>query len=666
MRKTLPLKYVLIGAILSLLIPGLFILSFNDYRKTNEELKKNFDFMVGQTVRNIVGAYQLVDLGYSVLADSLEDESIRAIESFKEVYFTSKGNIQKIDLNALKQKLGQNYDLYIINDKGVIIATTFTKDLGLDFKKVAPLFAVRLDEIRKMGRYVGDRISTETMTGGVRKYGYWGTPDQKYILEIGIKSDRFATFIKKIDIGLISDDLVKFNRQLKSVKIFDREGNISNNKTYKPSSVQLEQITGVYDSNAMRSFDNELEKTLTVYVKADIDENKGPSLGSRVIELVFSTKENVRYLKSLARVKFTTTVIILMLMVAIIVIISDWIATPINRITKGVGIIAQGNLDHQLEVDSFAEEVKDLKIGITSMVAGIKKNLDHISSLNTAFERFVPKDFLQHMGKKSILEVSLGDSKGIRMAVLFSDLRSFTALSEKLTPDENFRFLNRYMKCMAPAIQRNHGFIDKYIGDAMMALFAGNTIDALNAALEMDTKLKELNDELIAEGVQPISMGVGIHCGDLILGTVGEEHRMETTVISDTVNTASRLEGMTKMYGINLIISQQVYESLAENDRVMMRKIDRVIAKGKSEPTDIYEVFASNPEEVKNLKVQSRVQFEQGIILYYNDEVEKSLALFKDIFAQNSEDHVAKMWVGQCESIGVGQHAPRAKVLRGK
>ena len=132
MKKTLPLKYVLIGAILSLLIPGLLILSFYDYRKASNELKKNFDFMVGQTVRNIVGAYQLVDLGYGVLADSLEDESIRAIESFKGVYFAAKENIHKIDLNALKQKLGQNYDLYIINDKGVIVATTFTKDLGLD------------------------------------------------------------------------------------------------------------------------------------------------------------------------------------------------------------------------------------------------------------------------------------------------------------------------------------------------------------------------------------------------------------------------------------------------------------------------------------------------------------------------------------------------------
>jgi class 3 adenylate cyclase len=133
------------------------------------------------------------------------------------------------------------------------------------------------------------------------------------------------------------------------------------------------------------------------------------------------------------------------------------------------------------------------------------------------------------------------------MSILFSDIRSFTTLSESMMPDENFAFINAYLERMGPVIRDHNGFIDKYIGDAIMALFK-NADDALRAGLAMLDTLDQFNAGRRAAGQQPIAIGIGINTGSLMLGTIGERHRMDGTVISDAVNLAARVESLTKDY----------------------------------------------------------------------------------------------------------------------
>lgn len=142
------------------------------------------------------------------------------------------------------------------------------------------------------------------------------------------------------------------------------------------------------------------------------------------------------------------------------------------------------------------------------------------------------------------------------MSVLFANIRSFTSLSEKMTPADNFKFINAYLSRMQPVINQHHGFIDKYIGDAIMALFSGDADNAVQAGIAMLQKLAEYNQSRQRSGYVPIQIGIGINTGLLMLGTVGGEERMDGTVISDAVNRASRIEGMTKMYGATLLITE--------------------------------------------------------------------------------------------------------------
>lgn len=215
---------------------------------------------------------------------------------------------------------------------------------------------------------------------------------------------------------------------------------------------------------------------------------------------------------------------------------------------------------------------------------------DHLTRTNEAYSRFVPREFLSYLNKKSILEVELGDQVEREMTILFCDIRSFTELSETLSPEENFNFLNSYLKRMAPIISSHQGFIDKFIGDAIMALFPNHPEDAIRAAIEIQDKLVEYNQHRDKFGYRHIDLGIGIHTGKMMLGTIGIDNRMESTVISDAVNLASRLEGLTKIYQSKIIISKDTYERMTDCKDIVFRQLDIVQVKGKRKQVAIFEL----------------------------------------------------------------------------
>ena len=272
---SLSLRFIILSGFLLVLLPALILLSYTDFTKAKADLEDNFDFMVEQTAENVTGAYDLVEVGFRILSLSLEDTMKKAFEPFIQEYYSVDGEVGKIDLNEIKKGLGEEFDLYIINDKGVIIHTTFEKDLNLDFAKIAPSFNEKLQKIREESRYQGDRISSETVTGNVRKYGYWGTPDKKYILEIGIKSSQFEEPLKSLDLLKISEDFEQFNPDLKSVIVFNGNGTVSNKPDFKTSEEQKDRIKNVYDTGSRLEFLMARDSEKWVYVKAEVDEEDG-------------------------------------------------------------------------------------------------------------------------------------------------------------------------------------------------------------------------------------------------------------------------------------------------------------------------------------------------------------------------------------------------------
>jgi two-component system sensor histidine kinase ChiS len=235
------------------------------------------------------------------------------------------------------------------------------------------------------------------------------------------------------------------------------------------------------------------------------------------------------------------------------------------------------------------------------------------------------------------------------MTILFCDIRSFTSLSETMSPEENFNFINEYLKTMNPIIRQNKGFIDKYIGDAIMALFPLEPDDAIRAGIQMFAGLKNFNEVQAKKGKPPIKIGIGIHTGNLMLGTVGDNERMEGTVISDAVNLASRLEGLTKIYGAGIIVSEMTIANLENLEDFDFRFLGRVEVKGKKEPAPIYEIFNLDPPEVRKKKIETKVEFEMAIYSFFSGEKEKAFEMFQKVFSINKYDLAAYYYMQRCK-----------------
>lgn len=291
-------------------------------------------------------------------------------------------------------------------------------------------------------------------------------------------------------------------------------------------------------------------------------------------------------------------IVSLMLMILLVVqlfIVNRIVVRPIEKIEERLIGIEKGDLGSDFQVggskefSQLAQSLNRVSSTLALRIAAEMRSREELEILNNAYIRFVPKAFLEMLGQSSITKVNLGDHTRTNLTVMFTDIRSFTPLAESLSEKKTFEFINEYFACLGPVVRQHNGVIDKYIGDAIMALFK-NPDDAVLAGLAMVDVLKEFNHK---RGGKPIEMGIGLHTGEVMLGTIGEQYRMEGTVIGDVVNLAARLEDLTKKYDASFLISNETKEATLPSDRYTFTFVDEVLAKGKTIPTQVFSVRRS-------------------------------------------------------------------------
>ncbi len=273
-----------------------------------------------------------------------------------------------------------------------------------------------------------------------------------------------------------------------------------------------------------------------------------------------------------------------------------------------------------------------------------------LARTEAAYSKFVPRQFLSLLRTPSIMHVELGTHVEKEMTVLFSDIRDFTALSETMTPQENFRFINSYLSEMEPVISRHDGIIDKYIGDAIMALFPKTADDAVTAAIDMLAQLNVYNLGRARAGYPAVHIGIGLNTGMVMLGTVGGLNRMDSTVISDSVNLSSRLEHVTKDYAAPLLISEHTLYGLQDPSRYRIRLVDRILVKGKSHPQAVYEVLDADTTEDRAAKLTTLPMFEEAVACYHMRDVWRAQQIFKRCVAIAPNDQAARLYLARCEN----------------
>lgn len=291
-----------------------------------------------------------------------------------------------------------------------------------------------------------------------------------------------------------------------------------------------------------------------------------------------------------------------------------------------------------------------------------------MTATEAAYDRFVPHRFLELLGRESIVDVKLGDHVEKEITLLFSDIRDFTTLSESILPAENFRFINSYLSTMEPVVARNRGVVDKYIGDGIMALFPGCADDGVRAGIDMLRRLTNYNEGRSRAGYVPIRIGIGVNTGLVMMGTVGGHNRMDSTVIGDAVNLASRLEGLTKNYGASLLISEHTMHALEDPGAYCIRFVDRLRVKGRYQSQSVYEVFDADPEPLWAAKLDTRPQFEEALAYFHIGHPEKAQPLLEACLRTAPDDRAARVYLDRCiDAVNGGylEHAGEAAMEMG-
>jgi class 3 adenylate cyclase len=561
------------------------------------------------------------------------------------------GDLSVAELDALAKKYGIQH-IYFIDRSYRVFQTNLAYDMNLVFP--AGPFTRFLDSVFGADKVMNDGIDLSEVTGTLRTYSYFGPKDRDYIVEV---STDVRTSVAEGNFGWMSKfffedfftDPVRSHPYLKNVDIYliNAAGTwslIHPGKKLDP--VLAERIARVQREEVDDG------RYVTIYSSA-------PTAAATDSSYPVTSKLVVReitYDTGLAREAVLQVFVGSMIVLALLLPVVFWIASrllqkqlldPLFNLRGEAGAIAEGDLTQAIANTERGDEIGQLAKSFASMRDAVRKTILDLKQTNLSIERFVPHAFLAIVGKPSIVEVELGDNKRQNMTVLFSDIRSFTTLSEKMTPDENFAFINAYLERMGPVIRTHNGFIDKYIGDAIMALFQ-TADDALRAGLAMHDALDSFNEERRASGLEPIAIGIGINTGSLMLGTIGEKHRMDGTVISDAVNLASRIESLTKEYHVGLLISQYTYEQLADSKAYDIRPIDVVVVKGKTRPVTIFEVFQTNPPGLRAAKCLTRDLLQSGVDALAQHDAIAARRFFQECLALAPGDAAAVNLLKSC------------------
>ena len=321
---------------------------------------------------------------------------------------------------------------------------------------------------------------------------------------------------------------------------------------------------------------------------------------------------------------------------------SGWITRPVKRLVQEAGKIKDFRLEEVNGIQSNLTEIRSLNDAFMAMKGGL-----------ASFGRYVPAELVRQLIATG-REAKLGGEK-TRLAIMFTDIVGFTTLSETLTAEDLMLQLSAYLDRMTRIIEQEQGTVDKYIGDGIMA-FWGAPLEVENpallacrAALGCNKAEADLNRQWRTEEKPAMPTCFGIHFGETIVGNVGSSKRMNYSIFGDNVNLASRLEGINRIYGTKIIVSQSVYEAV--DNQMICRPLDIVAVKGKKKSIAIYELLAEKEEERAEVLTSFCARFEEGIKEYRGQNWERALAVFEQLQKEVPDDRPVRLYVKRCRDI---------------
>ena len=343
------------------------------------------------------------------------------------------------------------------------------------------------------------------------------------------------------------------------------------------------------------------------------------------------------------------TLVIISVIVILLILSTLLMMRVIKKATNTVKSISEGDLTARVNYRS-KDELGQICSQVNEMAASLEKSFDEKDRTEKFYYKFVPEKFREYLGKENFTDLALGDASSRELTVLFCDIRSFSINSEMMTAKENFAFVNTIYGKAGPIIREHNGFIDKYIGDAVMALFE-NADDAVAAGVDLYRAIV-LDPETARElKVSDINIGIGIHTGMAMIGIVGESERLSGTVISDTVNLSSRLESLTKQYQTAILVSKDTVDHLTSPEDLSLRYLGMIQVAGVNEVKGVYEVLDCLQEDKKSVRSDNSKDFREALRLFQLGRREEALKAMEKLASEGRNDHVTDMYADYIRNL---------------
>ncbi len=358
-----------------------------------------------------------------------------------------------------------------------------------------------------------------------------------------------------------------------------------------------------------------------------------------MIGIVVPEDDYVYLIKQNNRIIWVTSLVLMVFAVGAGLIFARRISEPLSVLEEEMKLVKNFDMNSDKEIHSFLKEVDNMAVSFHGMKQGLR-----------SFQKYVPDDLVRELISLGREAVPGGERKEI--TIYFSDIAGFTSVSEKISPEELVVLLGEYLETCSQKIIEYRGTIDKYIGDSIMAFWgAPNPLEdhplyACRAALSVNENLAELGSKWAKEGRPVLTQRIGIHTGEVIVGNFGSSTRMNYTAIGDGVNLASRLEGLNKFYGTEILISEAVYEKV--KDFMTVRKTDITAVKGKLESTSIYELICAKEKADSDLLEWIEL-FHNGFALYLKRDWNGAVRFFRKVLKIRKNDSVSLLFIKRCE-----------------
>jgi class 3 adenylate cyclase len=344
------------------------------------------------------------------------------------------------------------------------------------------------------------------------------------------------------------------------------------------------------------------------------------------VDMIAYEISNVKLRRDVALI---VTIVCLVILLALGFLVSV-IVRHLSSVARVLHAISGGNRNERVRYKA-RDELGKVSVGLNKMAEELQTQFDRITHLNESTIRFVPIQFMEQLGVSDITKMKLGDNIQRDISVLFFDIRYFSINSEMMTARENFIFINEVLGIAGPIIRKNNGFVDKYIGDAAMALFV-NGMDAVRAGVELYQTLVVDKNTKVKIGVDSIIIGVGIHTGSVMMGIVGENERLSSTVISANVNLASRVEGLSKQTGSGVLITRDTLNQLAGNEsEFAYRFIGMIKAAGVNEVIGLFDMLDALSPRDKKFRLATKTVFESGVRKYHMKDYATAVKRFEKV-----------------------------------